>query len=501
MKGRRSIEDPDRACALRRCFGYGSGVLRTRLTCSARTASLLSIGALAHLLSACAPFVGVPPDGPAQARIAALRSDALKGTGALALARSLTTEVGPRPAGSDADRAAIAWAVRTMRALGLQRVRTEPVRVRRWLRGESSAELVSHGGRALSIAALGGSVATPAEGLTAEVIAVTNLAALQKLPDSAIAGRIVFFHERMRRAKDGAGYGETVGIRSRGPRAAGKKGARAVVIRSVGTGSHGHPHTGGTWYRDGIPKIPAAALSQGDADALLGLLAQGPVRLRLTLTPRDGGDVETANVIGEVVGSEAPDEIVLLGAHLDSWDLGPGALDDAAGCAIVLEAARRIAALPERPKRTVRVVLFASEETGIVGAKAYGVAHAGELGGHVLATEADFGTGRVYALRTRVAERAMPLVGTLLGLLAPLGISRGANTATGGADLRPLFSAGVPVVTLAQDGTHYFDVHHTAADTVAALDGPALDQAVAAFGALALFAAETRARFGPISPR
>jgi Zn-dependent M28 family amino/carboxypeptidase len=304
----------------------------------------------------------------------------------------------------------------------------------------------------------------------------------------------------MERTKDGAGYGKAAPWRSRAPVEGAKRGAIAAIIRSVGTDGDRAPHTGAFGYDDAVPKIPAGALSVPDAEVLHRTLAGGArVRLRLVLTPRVLPDAVSANVIGEVPGASRPDELVLLGAHLDSWDLGDGAADDGAGCAIVLEAARQISLSPSRPARTVRVVLFANEENGLRGARAYGAAHEAELGKHVAAIEADSGDGRAYATRMLGGEGQSAFAG-LSRLLGPLGASLDPAPAEGGADLIPLRAAGVPLVDLRQDGSRYFDVHHTANDTLARIVKADLDHATAAVATMAYGLASTDATFGRIAP-
>lgn len=414
---------------------------------------------------------------------------------------SLTTEVGPRLAGSAGDSRAVAWALARLRDLGFENVRAEPVTVPRWVRGEAHAEIVSPWPQPLVLAALGGSVGTPEGGLEADVVEAANVAAFEALPADRVRGRIVFLSERMERASDGSGYGKTVQIRGNGAVAAARRGALAVVIRSVGTDSHRLSHTGGMHYEEGVPRIPGAALAQPDADLLAAQVASGhPVRMRLRLGCRDAGSAESANVIGEVVGRESPEEIVVLGAHLDSWDLGTGALDDGAGVAIVLEAARRIAHLAQRPRRTVRVVLFANEEFGLSGGKAYVAQHAEELPRHVAALESDLGTGRITRFRARVAARDEPQLPELARVLASLGIAFDAAPARGGSDIGPLGEAGVPLFDLPPDATTYFDFHHTADDTLDKVDRDGLAAAVAANGALALVLADLPGRLATLPP-
>jgi hypothetical protein len=457
--------------------------------------------ALFPLILAAAP--APPPSAvsaEAMARAAALRDGALKGTRAFEIVRSLTLEVGPRPAGSAGEARAVEWGLRTMKALGFENVRAEKVTVPHWDRGAESGAIVSPWPQPVVLAALGGSVGTPEGGIEAEVVQVPDVSALDKLDAEAAAkvkGKIVFIDKRMERRKDGSGYGEAVPGRGRGAAAAGKLGAAAVLIRSVGTDHNRTPHTGGMRYEEGGPSIPAAALSGPDADLLEAEIASGkPVVFRLKLGARDLPEAESANVIGEIPGSGKADEIVLLGCHLDSWDLGTGAVDDGAGCAIMMEAARRIGELKPRPRRTIRVVLFANEEFGLSGARAYAEAHAQELPKHILAGESDFGSGKVWRASSRVAPETLAAFDAIAGLLVPIGVERGDNGAGGGADLSPMIPARVPVAGLAQDGTEYFDWHHTANDTLDKIDPKELDQNVAAWATLAYGVAEMQGDFG-----
>jgi hypothetical protein len=343
----------------------------------------------------------------------------------------------------------------------------------------------------VELVALGGSVGTPEGGITAEVVAVSGLKELEQLDRAQVAGKIVFLNQRMRRARDGSGYGETVGIRSQGAAVAGPLGAVAVLIRSVGTDDNRLPHTGGMRYKEDGPTIPAAALSNPDADVLAAQVARGDtVRFYLDLGCHYLTDVESANVFGEIPGRERPEEVVLLAAHLDSWDLGTGAIDDGAGCAIITEAARLIGELDPPPRRTVRVWLTANEEFGLSGARAYGEKYAYDMELHTAAMESDFGADRVWAMRSRVGEASLPAIRDLARLLRPLEIEYTGNKARGGPDLRPLRSYRVPFFDLRQDGTRYFDYHHTANDTFDKVDPQALAQNVAAYAVAALVAAD-----------
>jgi Zn-dependent M28 family amino/carboxypeptidase len=440
------------------------------------------------------------PLGEVGVTAAALRDRALEENRAWDFLESLVVEVGPRFAGTEGNRRAVAWAEAKLRALGFDEVHTEPVTVPAWKRGTAAGAVVSPYPQPMVVAALGGSVATPDGGLTAEVVRVTSLDAIDALSEAETAGKIVFIDQRMARSRDGSGYGQTVGIRGQGAVRAARRGAAAVLIRSVGTDQERVAHTGGMRYDDAVTKIPAAALSNPDADTLALALertaASGePLRFRLELTTRREPDAPSANVIGEIRGRERPEEIVLLACHLDSWDLGQGAVDDGAGCAIVVEAARLIAQLPQRPRRTLRVVLFANEEFGLSGARAYAELHAAEQELHVAGMEADLGAGAVWRFESRVAAAQQPTVNAIAELLAPLEIAHSDNEARGGADLSPLRPLGLPIFDLDQDATLYFDVHHTLNDTLANVDREGLAQNVAAYVTVAYCAAELGERF------
>lgn len=431
-----------------------------------------------------------------------LRDRALGDDRAHVLLRSLTVEVGHRLAGSAGDRAAVAWATRKLTELGFDEVRTEPVTVPHWVRGGATGRILAPYPHETVLLALGGSVGTPDWGITAEVVGVPDLEALAELPEQQVRGKIVFVDRKTERTRSGRGYGEAGAVRRNGPADAGAKGAAAILIRSIGTGNHRFAHTGSTVYRDDVPRIPAAALAVPDADVLAAQLHSGrEVRFHLELGSHYRPDAQSANVIAEIRGREKPDEIVLLGAHLDSWDVGTGAHDDGAGCAILMSAARLIADLPQPPRRTIRVVLFANEEFGLSGAHAYAEAHADELPAHQLALESDLGGDRVWAFATRVNPRALPEAERIAELIAPLGIEALADEAQGGADFIPLRPANVPLADLRQDATRYFDYHHTLDDTFDKIDPEALAQNVAAYAAIAYWAAETPTSFTPAPPR
>ena len=411
---------------------------------------------------------------------AGLRDRIAAGSRASDWVRELTDRAGPRLAGSPGDKAAVAVALETLEGLGFANVHAEKVVVPVWVRGPESGEITSPVSQPLALAALGESVGTPPAGIEAEVIGVRSFQELEARK-SAVPHKIVFFDVPMARTKDGSGYGKAVVYRSEGASRAAHFGAVAALVRSIGTDDNRLPHTGALEYAGGSPKIPSAALAIPDANLLARLLAGGkPVRVRIALGCGRRPDAESANVVGEIPGREAPDEIVVLGAHLDSWDLGRGAIDDGAGCGIVIEAARQIAALPARPRRTVRVVLFANEENGLAGGTAYAKAHAAEMPRHAAALEADSGTGRPLGLSWNAGPSAAPLLSQIGGILE--GVEAGHLTpgGIGGVDVSPLILAGVPLVGLEQDESTYFDFHHTANDTFDKIVPADLDRAAAA---------------------
>ena len=428
--------------------------------------------------SASASSSAAPSDIPAP--IAEIQKLAKTSSRAYAIVRSLTDEVGPRLAGSPGDRAAVAWAQRTLAANGFANVHTEKVKVHRWERGAESASITIGGVvRPLAVTALGGSTATAPNGIEAEVVEVESIAALRALDKHAATGKIVFVNQHTRRTRTGQGYGEAVGARYRAAEIAKPLGALAVVVRSIGTDHDRLPHTGAEARDD--KGIPAAALSNPDADLLHRALDEKKTtKLKLTLLTKRHPDAESANVVGEIAGREKPDEIVLLGAHLDSWDLGTGALDDGAGVGIVVDAARLIGTMANKPRRTLRVVLFANEENGREGGDEYARVHASELAKIVAAIEADLGADRVFAARYLGAPEARPTFAKMAGWLAPLGVEPDMSDAWGGSDIAPLRALGVPVVDLAQDASRYFDFHHTANDTFDKIDEAELVQAVSA---------------------
>jgi hypothetical protein len=425
---------------------------------------------------------------------------ALSDPAAFNFVEALTTDIGQRLAGTEAHGRAVAWAETRLKAAGFENVHFEPFTFPAWIRGAESAEIVGPVPQHLAVTALGGSVATDANGVEAEISLFRTYDDLLAAAPGSLNGKIAVVTQRMVRAQDGSGYGAANPIRRRGPSEAGKRGAVAYLLRSLGTDNHRLPHTGALNYEDGAPRIPAAALAIPDADQLERLAAQGPVRIHLLLTSTVRESAPSWNVVGEIKGGERPDEIVLIGGHLDSWDLGTGATDDGAGVAIVFGAARLIAGLPQRPRRTIRVVLFGAEEMNFSGA-AYAQAHQGETGKIVVAGEADFGARNVYSVQLPAGAAASDFGQTLDRIIAPLGANLDRRPVLGGGDdIRELQKAGVPVVSLRQDGLDYFDTHHTADDTLDKIDPKQLNQAVAVWSAFAYLAAASDVDFRSLAP-
>jgi len=412
-----------------------------------------------------------------------LRDDALKNNVAWSVVEDLTTEVGARMPGTPADEKAVQWMKQRFEDLGFDKVYLEPVSYGWWVRGEESASVVTPFPQDLHITALGGSEGTDGV-MEGEIVGFATLDDLKAAPDAAVKGKIVYIGQKMEKTINGAGYGPVVAQRSSGAKVAGAKGAAAVVIRSVGTDSDRFPHTGMMRYEENGVKIPAAALSNPDADQIERLLTRGPVTISLAIDAGFKGTYKSHNVIAEVTGSTKPEEIVVIGGHLDSWDLGTGAIDDGAGVAITTAAAHLLLDKDLRPGRTVRVVAFANEEQGLIGAYHYADAHKDNLANHFIGSESDFGAGRVYRFDTNVDEKYLADFEKIYQVIAPLGIERGHNEGGGGPDMIPMHALGMPVMRLNQDGTDYFDYHHTANDTLDKIDPEALSQNVAAWAAV-----------------
>ena len=414
--------------------------------------------------------------------VATARDAALTDRTALDFVADLTTEIGPRPAGTEAEARARVWAVARLRAMGFANVHVDTYRMPVWLRGEERAEIIAPYPARLAITALGASAATPADGITGDIAGFRSLADFDAAPDAAIRGKVVYIGNAMLATQDGSGYRAFGPARFVGPDRAARRGAAAIIIRSIGTDHHRNPHTGLTNFSAGTSPIPAGAISNPDADNLERMMdrATTPIRIHLVLTPRRLDDQPSGSVAGDIVGSDPAAGIVLAACHLDSWDLATGAIDNAAGCGIIAAAAKRAGAAG-RPRRTIRVLFAGAEEVGGFGGRAYAAAHTADR--HVATLESDFGADRVWRVQTRLPASAAPLADRIAAALAPLGIVRGTGEAHGGSDDEPLVEAGVPVVDLDQDGTRYFDLHHTPDDTFDKIRPDAIAQNVAAWTA------------------
>ncbi|NMP31903.1 M28 family peptidase [Thalassotalea sp. M1531] len=406
---------------------------------------------------------------------------------------SLTTEVGNRLMGTAGDEKSIIWAVDKMKALGFDKVWTEEVTSTQWLRGEAKAQIIAPYPHDMVAIALGGSVGTGEQGIQADVAHFNTLADLKAAKPGSITGKIAFVSYRMERHIDGHGYGKAVGTRVQGASIAAEKGAIALIMRSVGTDDNRTAHTGVMRYSEGINKIPAAALSNPDADLLVNVLKRGKpvsVFLKLTSEIREDVVIKSANVIGEITGSEKPEEIVAIGAHLDSWDVGTGALDDGLGIGMVMAAAHHIGQLPTAPKRTIRVILFAAEEVGLLGAKEYVKVHDKNMSNHVIGAEWDFGLGRIYKMKSGVGAQSLNAMREFAQYIAPLGVALAPeNNARAQSDMGALSDKGMPSVSFSPDGTQYFDYHHTENDTLDKVNPDDLKQNTAVYTMFAYFAA------------
>jgi hypothetical protein len=451
-----------------------------------------------RFLLAAVAALALPLPALAQTHDAAqLRDAALKDDLAWEITEGLTTEVGQRLAATEAEARARDWAVVKLKALGFHNVHIETYRMPVWVRGEEKAEVLGQSAQKLTIAALGNSGSTGPKGVEAEVVYFPTMADLQAAPAGSLKGKIAFISHAMTATQDGSQYGSFGGARRSGPAIAASKGAAAVLIRSIGTDYHRNPHTGVTNWPKDVKPVAAAALSLPDAEQLERLVKRGPVRLRLLITPQFKGEAESGNVIADVPGSDPQAGIVLVGGHLDSWDLGTGAIDDASGVAITTAAAKRIMDAGQ-PRRTIRVVWFGAEEVGGFGGEAYAKAHAGER--HVFASESDFGADRVWKFEVNLPDSAKPLGDRLAAALAPLGISRGRQVAGGGTDVEPVLRSGVASVVLSQSGLRYFDYHHTPDDTLDKIDPVQLRQNVAAWTAMLTIVANAGEEIGPVKP-
>ena len=431
-------------------------------------------------LSAQQSIASLPPPVFPGIQTVALRDDALQNDHwAWDITEGLTTEVGQRLAATEAEARARDWAVKQLTGMGFSNVHIEPFTMPVWARGAESAEIVSPFPQKLAVTALGYSGSTGPEGVTGEIVDFESVDALRAAPDSAVKGKIVFIDHHMMPAQDGSGYGQFGAPRRQGPTIASLKGALAIVIRSIGTDHHRNPHTGVQYFTDGATAIPAGALAIPDSEQLVRVLKRGkPVVMHLTLVSQKTEGGHSGNVIAEVPGRDPKAGILLVGGHLDSWDLGTGAIDDASGVAIVTAAAKHVMDAG-RPLRTIRIVWFGAEEPGGLGGKAYAEAHGKEL--HAIAGESDFGADRVWRFSSQLMKSTPGAYAQLAAALASLGITKNDKGEADGTDIEATVAAGAPWISLNQDGTRYFDWHHTPDDTLDKIDPAQLRQNVAAW--------------------
>lgn len=434
----------------------------------------------------------------ALATAAQLRDRALHDDTAWNFTEGLTTEIGPRLAASENDLKAREWVIAKFKALGFDKVWSEPVTYPKWVRRSEHGAIVAPFPQPLALTALGGSPGTAADGLRAEVVGFATLDALKAAAPDQVRGKIVYVGPRMQPTRDGRDYGIGSSVRSHGPSLASQKGALAFLLRSAGTDHNRLAHTGMTRFDDGVTPIPAAALSSPDADQIERILKMGkPLTVKLALDCGLEGSYTGANVIAELRGAIRPDEYFVMGGHLDSWDLGTGAIDDASGIGIAAGAAHLIAQLPKRPARSIRVVAFANEESGLYGGKAYAQAHRKDIARAVLGSESDLGADRIYKMTASVKPQARDALAQIAAVLKPLGVEYDASEpGHGGSDLSAVHAVGMAGLSLHQDATRYFDWHHTANDTLDKIDPEQLRQNVAAYVVVAYLAAEAEGDFG-----
>jgi carboxypeptidase Q len=430
----------------------------------------------------------------------AIKKAALNDDYAYRLLTHLTENIGPRPTGSAGAKAAVAYVAAKMRDLGLD-VHLEPVEVRHWVRGAETAELVDYPGQQqttrqkIVLATLAGSTSTGTNGIDADVVVVNDFDELKTLGRDRVAGKIVLFNHSfdMRKSERGSAflaYRETVRYRQEGPKIASEFGAAAVLVRSIGSASYRLPHAG-----DSDPAgIPAAAVTAEDAGLVAYLASQGSVRMHLTLTPERRPDETSYNVIGDLKGSEHPDQIVIVSAHLDSWDLGTGALDDGAGVAIAVETAELLQTLHLPPKRTLRVIAWMDEEIDGTGSKQYMKDNAGDFANHIAAIESDAGASHPLGFSTIMSGAGIESLKPVQTVLDSMGTTVVQETShpPGTTDVMPMSEKGVPVIGILQDLRSYYDYHHTAADTLDKVAPSELQENAAAIAVLAYALANSK---------
>jgi len=430
------------------------------------------------------------------ASAAAVRDRALADRTAWEVVESLTSEVGARPVGSPAMTRAKDWAVAKLAELGFENVHVEPFTTKAWLRGEERAEVTGPWPHGLAILGLGGSAPTPKGGLSAEIVVFRSYQAMLDQPPGALKGKIAVVTQAMPRTQDASSYGAVNAQRTQGPTEAAKRGAVGYLVRSLSTDDTRLPHTGAGGY----PGIAAAALSTADAELLERLAARGkPVTVRLKMSSTVIPQAPAWNVTGEIRGAERPDEVIVVGGHLDSWDPGTGAIDDGAGVAITTAAAK-LAAQGGRPKRTIRVAMWGSEEQG-GSSEAFAKAHAGEIDRTVVVGESDLGSGRIWRAALPAGAVNHPAMRAFAAAVTPLGVMIPAEPAHhAGSDLQGTVAAGSPFVQFAQDASRYFDLHHSADDTLDKIDPAELAQAVAVWASFLYVTANSDVDFRGLKP-
>jgi hypothetical protein len=429
----------------------------------------LSLSFLSTIVSAQSPTLEAVADG-------ALKADGI----AWGFVEGITTEVGPRQAGTEAEARGRAWAVAWLKDKGFANVADEPFMMDTWVPGDiARARVTGPFAQDLVLLPLGNSAATPAGGIEAEVVFFRTVDDLRAAPEGTLKGKIAYISHQMRPAQDGSHYGFAGPVRWVGPGLAASKGALGVVIKSVGTDHHRNPHTGGTSFPEGVKAIPAGALSLPDAENLERMFARAagkPITLKLEMNPRQIGQTQSGNVVGEILGSNPSLPPVLLACHIDSWWNAPGAFDDGAGCGIIAAAALNVAETG-KPLRTIRVLMAGAEETGLWGSKAYSTAHINEP--IAVGLESDFGADRIWRFESNFRESNPALHKKIAAAVARFGVSAGSDVATGGADLNIVRDQKGALIDLQQDGTRYFDLHHTPDDTLDKIDIVQLRQNVA----------------------
>jgi Zn-dependent M28 family amino/carboxypeptidase len=432
------------------------------------------------------------------ADLVTLRDAALEDDYAFKQLEHLTENIGPRISGSPQAEQAAQYVAEQLRKLGLE-VRLEEVEVPHWVRGAETAELVEYPGstpqavQKIVVTALGGSTSTPPDGITAEVVVVHNFDQLSALGRDKVAGRIVLFDVPFDRAKAAGGfaldaYGEAVVYRSSGAKAAAGLGAVASLVRSVGGASYRLPHTG----YSAPAGIPAGAVAEEDAELIAHLKAEGVVRMHLVLTPQSLPDTTGYNVVADVRGSDHPEQVVVVSGHLDSWDLGTGAIDDAAGVVVAMETGELVQRLHLHPKRTLRVIAWMDEENGGRGRDAYTAAHTSEFANHIAAIESDFGAAHPLGFNAKMNQQAIEFLRPVQEILQSFGADLIKLTSfPPGADISGMSKEGIPTLGLMQDGRTYFNYHHTAADTLDKVDPRELRENAAAMAVMGYALAST----------